>query len=385
MQRELTPTQQVSALTQRVSTPTQRGKGSQGELNREYLKGKERRAQEEYDLDEYGRKVPMHESTSSHRDEYHDKEALKNDSLALESGAVGAAAGALMASMHQDADQQSQSYEDEGDYYEHEEDIPSPLARYVPYNQQKRGLSPIQSVSGYTEDDGAGQQARDSRLTRSTGSYSTMNQSPQHQKSAVSEASDLSPQRENHHDFKEVRQGGLADSEITQDHDDYWDEQHMENNRNRGFDEDSYRSSDPRIDYNRMTNYTDDSLDGTFRDRVSAGQSVRGLGANPDYENMTSPQTWTMQAQTANMPASKTALRNTPSMNSMIKDTKSPCRDIKLRKMLLLLQLLPVDIKTWHPHSMKNIRGMPVHRFKSHSRTELQTLSQDRHVTVLTG
>jgi hypothetical protein len=269
VQRESTP-------TQRVSTPTQRGKGSQGELNREYLKSKERRAQEEYDLDQYGRKVPMRGSTGSSQGEYHDDEALKIDPVALESGAVGAAGGALMAGMHQRTDKQGNDYEeDDGGYYEHEEGIPSPLARYVPYNQQKRGLSPIQSVSGYTEEDGAGQQTRDSRLTRSTGSYSTMNQSPQHRKSAVSENSDLSPQRENYHDFK-ARQGGM---EINQDHDEYWDEQHMD----REFDRVSYRSSDPRIDYNRMTNYTDDSLDGTFRDRVAAGQSVRGLGANPDY------------------------------------------------------------------------------------------------------
>lgn len=255
LQRELTP-------VQRISTPIQRGKTSQGDLNREYLKDKERRAQEEFELDPYGRKVPMRQSTSSRQEE-----ALKNEPLALESVAVGAAAGALFATM-QHTDTQGHGYEE---YYEHDA-IPSPLARYIPYNEQKRGLSPIQSVSGYTEDDGTGQQTRDLRLNRSNGSYSPMNQSPQHRKSVGSEISDLSRQKSHLE----------AHSEINHEKD-HWDEHHIEKKSSRELDEASDRSSYPRIEYNRMTNYTDNSFDGTFPDPVSAGQNVRGLGANPDY------------------------------------------------------------------------------------------------------
>jgi hypothetical protein len=64
------------------------------------------------------------------------------------------------------------------------------------------------------------------------------------------------------------------------DSDDFYDEQHSENDRYR----DSYASSDPKIDVRRMTNYTDDSMDAPYLDKVTAGQQVaRGWGANPEY------------------------------------------------------------------------------------------------------
>ncbi|KAI1812380.1 hypothetical protein GGS20DRAFT_587549 [Poronia punctata] len=53
-------------------------------------------------------------------------------------------------------------YEDESGYYG-SQDVPAPL-RYVPYQQERRGLSPIQSVSGYTEGDSEIQGHRDSRV-----------------------------------------------------------------------------------------------------------------------------------------------------------------------------------------------------------------------------
>ncbi|KAL2216260.1 hypothetical protein M432DRAFT_634109 [Thermoascus aurantiacus ATCC 26904] len=43
-------------------------------------------------------------------------------------------------------------------------------------------------------------------------------------------------------------------------------------------------SDDPRIDAKRMTNYTDDSLDAPYLDKVTSGQQVAdGHGANPEY------------------------------------------------------------------------------------------------------
>jgi hypothetical protein len=86
----------------------------------------------------------------------------------------------------------------------------------------------------------------------------------------------------NRHDFPSVRHGGLTDSELTQDGE-YWEEQHRENDRNRDIDADSYRSSDPQIDYKHMANFTDDSMDAPELDRIAAGQNVKGVGANPDY------------------------------------------------------------------------------------------------------
>ena len=85
----------------------------------------------------------------------------------------------------------------------------------------------------------------------------------------------------NRHDFAEVRQGGLTDSELTQDAE-YWEEQHRENDRNRDLGSPgSYRSSG--LDYKHNSNYTDDSEDRPRLDRVATGQNVRGLGAIPDY------------------------------------------------------------------------------------------------------
>jgi hypothetical protein len=240
----------------------------------------------EYDLDDHGRKVPMQGSQASsvqvHRMEYEDPHHGDNVKLALGAGAAALATGALMGSMKHHGDQQPEEYGDYDDddddvYYQNEQTVPSPL-RYVPYNQQKRGLSPIpQSVSSYREDD---HQHRDSRTTRSTTSYSTLNRSPQHKKSAFSIGSERS--QPHHHDFAEVRQGGLTDSELTQDGQ-YWDEQHRENDRNRDIDGDSYRSSDPQLQDKHMSNYTDDSVDQEYFDRVAAGQTVRGVGAIPDY------------------------------------------------------------------------------------------------------
>jgi hypothetical protein len=271
-----TPTR--SPVTPRQSTPTERGNRSYGDISRESLRNREMQEQEEYELDEHGRKVPMHEPHEpNHEDSYLEEES-RDHSHALEAGAFGAAAGALMgtaARHHQDQDLGASHEEEETEYYQPGE-VPPPL-RYVPYNAQKRGLSPIQSVSGYTEDEGAGyHQTRNSGLTQSNGSYSTMDQSPQHQKSVKSVNSDQSALRENRHDFAEVRRGGLADSELTQDGD-YWEEQHRENDRNRDLDAESFR------DYKRGTIYTDESLDSPSDERVSAGQNVRGVGANPDY------------------------------------------------------------------------------------------------------
>jgi hypothetical protein len=237
----------------------------------------------EYEPDEHGRKIPMNDSPEhDDEDSYVEEEHNRGHSHAIEAGLVGAAAGAGLAALHHydDHHQDPELVEVHHDYYHQE--VPPPL-RYVPYAQERRGLSPIQSVSGYTEGD-LDQQQRDSRLTQSTGSYSSLSKSAQHKQSGRSMKSldSLGNVHGNRHDFAEVRQEGLTESELTQDGE-YWEEQHRENDRNRDLDSESYRSSDPRIDYKHMTNYTDDSMDAPTLDRVATGQNVRGLGANPNY------------------------------------------------------------------------------------------------------
>jgi len=276
----VTPTRTPVALKQGLGT--QHSNYSRGNLSLHSQPSEQQLHGEEYELDEHGRKVPMYDE--DHDDSFVEEEHGGGHGHALAAGLIGAAAGAGLAALHHQHEdhEDPESLEDENHYDYYHQEVPPPL-RYVPYGHERRGLSPIQSVSGYTEGEPE-QQHRDSRLTQSTGSYSSMSKSAQHKHSGRSMRSldSAGNVHGNQHDFPEVRHGGLADSELTQDGE-YWEEQHRENDRNRDIDAESYRSSDPRIDYKHMTNYTDDSMDAPELDRVAAGQNVRGVGANPDY------------------------------------------------------------------------------------------------------
>ncbi|KAJ8123044.1 hypothetical protein ONZ43_g912 [Nemania bipapillata] len=74
-------------------------------------------------------------------------------------------------------------YDDGSDFYG-SQDVPAPL-RYVPYQQERRGLSPIQSVSGYTE----GEDYRDSRITHTASEISSPSKSPQRDRDLHSQGS----------------------------------------------------------------------------------------------------------------------------------------------------------------------------------------------------
>jgi len=125
------------------------------------------------------------------------------------------------------------------DYY-NTQDVPPPL-QYHPYQPERRGLSPIPSVSGYTEG-GSEAPNRDSRVTHTSGSVSP----PEN-----------SPRRDN-----ALRSPGSVPSNIL--------------GREFGDDESSLRS--PGLEY-RNTTYTDDSE----LDRADSGQAVRAIGANPEF------------------------------------------------------------------------------------------------------
>lgn len=117
-------------------------------------------------------------------------------------------------------------YEDEEDpnhsFFGHQ-DVPAPL-RYVPYQQERRGLSPIQSVSGFTEGESDVQGHRDSRITQTASELS-------------------SPDKSTHHD--------------------------------RGFGDEESSVMSSGLDY-RNTTYTEDSE----LDRVASGQAVRNVSGN---------------------------------------------------------------------------------------------------------
>ncbi|KAH7325930.1 hypothetical protein B0I35DRAFT_448912 [Stachybotrys elegans] len=162
----------------------------------------------EYDVDEYGRKIPVDEY-----DDYDDAQQTNSDLDYPENGY------------------------DHG-YYS-TQDVPPPL-NYVPYQAGARGLSPIPSVSGYTEGGSEVQQPRNS-IGMQSDLYSA----------------EKSPDR-----LRAARSGHSLSSAPS-------------NMRSREFDrfsadERSQRSS--AVDY-RNTMYTDDS----------AGHAVHGVGANPNF------------------------------------------------------------------------------------------------------
>ncbi|KAI3393801.1 hypothetical protein diail_3622 [Diaporthe ilicicola] len=136
---------------------------------------------------------------------------------------------------------QIEAYDDDDDEYDdgayndyyNTQDVPPPL-KYVPYQPERRGLSPIPSVSGYTEG-GSEIHNRESRLThRTSGSFSSPDKSARHGMESPSVLS-----RESYQDDRSVQSSRLG-----------------------------YRN----------TTYTDDSE----LDRVTSGQAVRAVGANPD-------------------------------------------------------------------------------------------------------
>ncbi|KAL8393006.1 hypothetical protein RB595_002988 [Gaeumannomyces hyphopodioides] len=169
----------------------------------------------EFETDEYGRKYPI-----NRQQEYDDYDEAEDD----------------------------YPYDDQQgfDYYDTQH-VPAPL-KYEPYGVERRGLSPIPSVSGYTEG-GSEVQARDSRVTHTTsGSLSSPGKSP-------------------HHDHVPFS----ADSELS-------------NTRSRDFEHDDRSVRSSAVGYRNPT-LTEDSELGAD---VSSGQAVRGIVANPNFVHIPS-------------------------------------------------------------------------------------------------
>ncbi|KAI0012538.1 hypothetical protein F4779DRAFT_39760 [Xylariaceae sp. FL0662B] len=120
------------------------------------------------------------------------------------------------------------------------QDVPAPL-RYVPYQQERRGLSPIQSVSGFTEGESEVHGHRDSRTIQTTSEISSPDKSLLHDRGLHSPSSVPSNMR----------------------------------SREFGDEGSSLRSSG--LDY-RNTTYTEDSE----LDHVNSGQAVQTIGENPE-------------------------------------------------------------------------------------------------------
>lgn len=154
----------------------------------------------------------------------------------------------------------------------------------------RRGLSPIQSVASYN----MSEPARNSiMLARSSASLASLNREDQVKKElsieSLSSAASPNVARSKRPEGISLETGSeilgqhdqaLQDESRNIDADAFFDEQHSENQRHR----ESYASSDPTVEYRRLTNFTDDSPETSYLDKVTAHRPVtRGYGANPEY------------------------------------------------------------------------------------------------------
>ncbi|KAL8927019.1 MAG: hypothetical protein Q9208_002564 [Pyrenodesmia sp. 3 TL-2023] len=166
------------------------------------------------------------------------------------------------------------------------------------HRAQNRGLSPIQSVASYREEDDtahhetiehAQSSGSLSSLGRKSGGNSGISIKSLSSAASTNIARSNRPKGINLERSEDVLEPHetLRDSAITQsespsrDHmlDDWYERQHEENERYRDSYRDSYaHSSDPRIDLKHLTNYTDDSTE-----VVTDSQHVQDIGANPEY------------------------------------------------------------------------------------------------------
>jgi hypothetical protein len=154
----------------------------------------------------------------------------------------------------------------------------------------RRGLSPIQSVASYN----MSEPNRNSMLlARSSNSLASLNKEHQIKEEmsieSLSSAASTNLARSKRPEGINLETGseilGQHDSRSLDesrdiDADAFFDEQHSENDRYRQ----SYASSDPKVDYRRLTTFTDDSFDASYLDRMTPRRQVTiGHGANPEY------------------------------------------------------------------------------------------------------
>ena len=138
---------------------------------------------------------------------------------------------------------------------------------------QGRGLSPIQSVASFEE---RGEDPpHDSMHSVDTVSYSSEAEVLDH--SGRPKGFSLESDKEilgAHH----LR----SNQSLSQDHNtNSWYEHEKPDQYRNSIGEDSY--GDSKIDVRHLTNYTDDSMDAPYLDKVTAAQEIRGLGNNAEF------------------------------------------------------------------------------------------------------
>ncbi|KAF2492334.1 hypothetical protein BU16DRAFT_467180 [Lophium mytilinum] len=173
-----------------------------------------------------------------------------------------------------------------------------PVSQYE-YAEQTppREFSPVQSIASYQ--DGDDREVRHLPSTHSPVSLSSTGRRAHRQRSTLSIGSmESSPSTKMAHTRKRPQGVNLENSHDTysedflndaqqpqtpRDVDDFFAENHQQNEVYRRELENNSQQGSPAIDYKHMTNYTDDSGEGQYLDKVSVGQDIRGVGANPEY------------------------------------------------------------------------------------------------------
>lgn len=154
-----------------------------------------------------------------------------------------------------------------------------------------RGVSPIQSEASYREDvvtAGSPRHLRSAQSGASVSSLGQYNDRPQSNlsiASMVSTPSTKAAQRRKRPQgvTLESKRSVLGESGTPGDTEEFFERNHEQNEIYRRQLEDSSVSSP--VNYNRLTNYTDDSADGQYLDQVDTMdlQDIRKVGSNPEY------------------------------------------------------------------------------------------------------
>lgn len=247
----------------------------------------------------------MHHSNFSDRNlsgpnEEHNRESYSEESTppkwkSAAAGAAGAGMGALAAEHFLEDPERAKAYE----------------ANLHHQHPIRRGLSPIQSVASYQTTEPNRNSVMHSRSIDSMNSpekrQQLLREAPSYNSMSSANSVDiakrglrplgvhmenpsevLAPHKDKFETTRDFNYQGYNNNPNSSrdmhdqgyDDDDFYEDQHDQNDRYR----DSYASDDPKVDLQRITNYTDDSMDAPYLDKVTAGQQVAmGYGANPEY------------------------------------------------------------------------------------------------------
>jgi hypothetical protein len=156
-----------------------------------------------------------------------------------------------------------------------------------------RGVSPIQSEASYRHEVHTTASPRHLRSAHSGASVSTLGQQLERNQSALSiQSLESTPSTKAARTRKrpqgitlESKRSVLGESNTPRDAELFFETNHMQNEIYRRELEESSQAS-PSINYNRMTNYTDDSAEGQYLDyeeRLTLDQDIRKVNITPEY------------------------------------------------------------------------------------------------------